>query len=147
MKQHIGCLALLALAAMVVAAPATAADDRIAASIREGARIDNDCLKKNILKEVGACRVAATGAQRDPAIMLGLYFHMWFSDAVLAEVYRSQKPEVADVFVRLADAEFPAVVAYEDSLKVTSAEVCALLQLNCATTARYDAAWRTRLKK
>jgi hypothetical protein len=79
-------------------------------AIKEGAQIDKDCLKLNVLKDVGACRVAATGIERPAPVMLGLYFHMWFSDAVLAEL-------------------------------------CRIVEVNCATAARYHDQWRSRLKQ
>jgi hypothetical protein len=116
-------------------------------AIKEGAQIDKDCLKLNVLKDVGACRVAATGIERPAPVMLGLYFHMWFSDAVLAELYRGKKAEVADKFEQLADAEFPAVTEYESKLSIPLAELCRIVEVNCATAARYHDQWRSRLKQ
>jgi hypothetical protein len=119
----------------------------VVTAIKQGAQIDKDCLKLNVLKDVGACRHDATGIERPIPVMLGLYFHMWFADAVLSEVYRSKNSDVADKFEELADAEFPAVSEYETKLRVSAADLCVMVEVNCETAARYHERWQQRLKR
>lgn len=119
----------------------------MAAELRQGAAIDADCLKRDVLKEIGACRTAATGAQRPLPVMLGLYFHMWFSDALLIELYRDKKPEVSKVFEALTDAEFPAVRAYEAELHLAPGDLCTVIGTDCPTTLRYHDRSLHRLKQ
>ena len=119
----------------------------IVAGIKQGAQLDKECLKLNVVNAIGACRVRETGIERPLPIMLGFYFHMWFSDALLAELYRGKKPELADKFEQLADAEFSAVIEYETKLRVPPGDLCLMVEVNCETVARYHDQWRQRLKQ
>lgn len=114
--------------------------------LQAGAAIDRNCLEKNVLKDIGACRVAATAVQKTPPLMLGLYFHMWFSDVALAELYRDKKPDISALFEKLADAEFPAVIAYEADLHVEPADICGIVSVNCEAAQRFHDKWRNRPK-
>ncbi len=140
-----------ALPAIFVAIGICRADppsEQTAAGLREGAAIDSECLKKNILKEVVACRAAATGVKREPSVMLGLYFHMWFSDVVLSQVYRDRNAaELSGTFERLADAEFPGVLENEEALHVEPAELCRIIQVNCANAVSFHNRWQERVSK
>jgi len=93
----------------IATARADPVSDTDIAALREGARIDEGCLKRNVIDEIGKCRYAATATEKAAPLMLGLWFHMWFSDVALAGLYREKNPALAAKFEQLADAEFPAV--------------------------------------
>ena len=140
--------AILALA-LFMAGPARAEPitDADAAAVRAGAKIDVECLKRDKVKDVGDCRMAATGSKQPDLLMLGFTFHMWFSDALLAELYRKQngKAEIAALFENLANAEYPPLYVAERQLHLEVSDLCRMTEVDCATARRLNAQWLQRI--
>lgn len=131
---------------MIATARADPVSDTDIAALREGARIDEGCLSRNVIDEIGKCRYAATATEKAAPLMLGLWFHMWFSDVALAGLYREKNPALAAKFEQLADAEFPAVLAYQRSLGFEVSDFCRTVGVNCKTALEFRARWMQRPK-
>jgi hypothetical protein len=140
-------IALLVVGAVVGAARADPLGDADAAQIREGARIDAECLKRDKIKDIGDCRRAATSGKQPDMLMIGFTFHMWFSDVLLAELYRNRagKADVAALFENLADAEYPPLYAAKEHYRLAVSELCRMTEIDCAIALRYDRQWFARL--
>jgi hypothetical protein len=129
------------------AARAEPISDADAAMLRTGARMDADCLERDKIKDIGDCRMAATGSKQPDLTMVGFTFHMWSSDVLLAELYhdREGKAEVAALFEQLANAEFPVLYASERQFHLSVSDLCRITEIDCATAHKHHDQWVRRL--
>jgi hypothetical protein len=143
-RAAVGLLVTLAASGAVRAEPISDAD---AAMLRTGARMDADCLKRDKIKDIGDCRMAATGGKQPDLMMVGFTFHMWSSDVLLAELYRNRegKAEVAALFEQLADAEFPVLYVSERQFHLSVSDLCRITEVDCTTARKYHDQWVQRL--
>jgi hypothetical protein len=138
---------LLLAFAVCGAARAEPISDADAAILRAGARMDADCLKRDKIKDIGDCRMAATGSKQPDLMMVGFTFHMWSSDVRLAELYRNRsgKAEIVALFEQLADAEFPVLYASERQFHLSVSDLCRITEVDCAAAHRHHDKWVQRL--
>jgi hypothetical protein len=121
--------------------------DADTAAVREGARMDAECLKRDKIKDIGDCRMAATSGKQPDMLMIGFTFHMWFSDVLLAELYRNRtgKADVAALFENLADSEYPPLYVAKEHYRLAVSDLCRVTEIDCATALRFDRQWFKRL--